>query len=103
MSIHLKIFISITIQRLYVVIPINLKVLTLNAPINQMIKFTSAKFQKNVLSKLIYIENSKLWANRVDSDEVAHDEPPHLDIGYLHIQQFSFLALEVLMFYTVLS
>ena len=32
-------------------------------------------------------------ANSVDPDEVAHNEPPHLDLHYLQIQLLPLLAL----------
>ena len=35
-------------------------------------------------------------SNSVDPDEVAHDEPHHVGLRYLHIQLFSFLLLLVL-------
>ena len=46
------------------------------------------KLSKNVKSKLYPIENSKMRANSVDLDEVAHYEPPHQDLRCLQIQLF---------------
>ena len=44
-------------------------------------------------------------ANSVDPDEVAHDEPPHLDLHCFQIQLhvFSFLMLLVLMMFIYVS
>ena len=63
----------------------------------QTTKYLSANFQKNVSSKLYYIENSKTrgqtvqilmrWLS-VDLDEVAHYEPPHQDLHCLQIQLY---------------
>ena len=39
----------------------------------------SAKFKKNDWYKSCHLEFKDLRANSVDSDEVAHDEPPYLD------------------------
>ena len=49
----------------------------------QTTKLMSAKYEKNVLSKLFDVENPK----RADQDEVAHYELPHLD---LHFSKFRF-------------
>ena len=59
----------------------------------QTTKFTSAKFQKNDLSSLYHVENSKTRANSADLDEVARDEPPHQDLHCLQIELFSSLTL----------
>ena len=49
-------------------------------------------FSNNVRSKLYHhIENSK---TRGQTDEVAHDEPPHQDLRCLQIQQFSSLLVK---------
>ena len=45
-------------------------------------------FQKKVKSKLYHIENSKTRKQTVDLDEVAHYEPPHLDLCCLQMQLF---------------
>ena len=49
-----------------------------------------------MLSKLYHIEHSKTRANCVDLDEVAHYEPPHLDLRCLQIQLFPSLVLKEL-------
>ena len=55
------------------------------------------KKKKRVKSKLYHIENSKDWrANCVDLVEVAHNEPPHLDLHCLQILLFSSLVLKEL-------
>ena len=41
---------------------------------------------------LIILKTEKLEANSADLDEVAHDEPPHLNLRCLQNQLFSFLA-----------
>ena len=41
------------------------------------------------MSKAYHFDNSK----GVDPDEVAHHEPPHLDLRYLQIQLCLLLAL----------
>ena len=48
---------------------------------NKQTKFMSAKFQL-----MFHIEK----ANSVDPDEVAHNEPPHLDLHCWQIQLFCF-------------
>ena len=59
-----------------------------------MTKFTSVKFgEKMLFCQLYHVENSKTSANSVDPDEVAHYEPPHLNLRSLQIQQF--LSLEL--------
>ena len=40
----------------------------------------------------------RLEGKQVDPDEVAHYEPPYLDLHCLQIQVFSFMALYVLPF-----
>ena len=40
------------------------------------------------------MRNQRQRANSVDPDEVAHKEPPHLDLPCLQIQSHSFLACE---------
>ena len=48
------------------------------------------------MSKLCHVKNSKtIMANSVGPDEVAHDEPPHLDLSCLQIPQFYILAPDV--------
>ena len=54
-------------------------------------KIYVCKIKKKVLIYVYGNENSKDRANRVDPDEVAHDEPPHLDLHCLQIQKFLFL------------
>ena len=50
----------------------------------------SAKFQKMFLTSYIILRTLGLGANSVDPDEVAHYEPPHLDLCCLQMQLFSF-------------
>ena len=51
----------------------------------------SAKLKK---SPLLIIQRVK-GANNVDPDEVAHHEPPHLDLNCLQIKLFFFCAFRV--------
>ena len=44
----------------------------------------------------IILRIQRLEANSVDLDEVAHYEPPHIDLCCLHIQLFSSLVLKEL-------
>ena len=48
--------------------------------------------QLHVLTRLYigepYLLDNKIRINSVDPDEVAHYEPPHLDLHYLQIQLF---------------
>ena len=55
-------------------------------------KFKKKKF----IETLSYWEFKDYWANCVNPEEVAHYEPPHLDLYCLQIQLFSFVALLVL-------
>ena len=50
--------------------------LTNKAPKNAETNFTLAKYKKK------FVDNR---VNSVDSDEVAHNEPPHLDLPCLQI------------------
>ena len=45
-----------------------------------------AKFQKCFAQAILYWEFEDQRANSVDPDEVAHNEPPHLDLRCLQIQ-----------------
>ena len=68
--------------------------LTIKALNKQTTKFMSAKIKKKILSKLHHNENFRNWtANSMDPVEVAHNEPPHLDLCCLPIQLFSYLQL----------
>ena len=52
-------------------------------------------WKKNFLQTAIsFCELKYQKANSVDSDEVAHYEPPHLDLHCLQIEIFSFLCLK---------
>ena len=56
-------------------------------------KIDLCKIYRNVMPKLYHIFRIQIRlkrANRVDPDEVAHVEPPHLDLHFLQAQQFSF-------------
>ena len=64
-------------------------VLNPESAIMQTTKFTSAKVKKEYPYREFKDESS----NNVDPDEVAHYEPPHLDLHCLPIQLFSFLAI----------
>ena len=46
----------------------------------------------------IILRITDLRANSVDPDEVAHNEPPHLDLHCLQIQIFSFLEFKAFKF-----
>ena len=60
----------------------------------QTTKLSSARFSKNVKSKLYHIENlNTRGQNSVDLDEVAHYEPPHQDLRCLQIQLVLSLVL----------
>ena len=64
----------------------------------QTTKFSSANFQ-NILSPsyiILRIQRLEQCISSVYLDEVAHDEPPHLDLRCLLIQLFSSLVLKEL-------
>ena len=52
----------------------------------------SAKFQAISIMRM---QNSDLRTNSVDSDEVAHNEPPHLDLQFANSTVFIVTALSV--------
>ena len=51
------------------------------------------KRQQN-LKNVLFKHYKEYRAVSVDSDEVAHDEPPHLNLHCLQIQLFSYLELK---------
>ena len=53
----------------------------------QKTKFKSEKFKIMFSPRCIIFKDKR--ANSVDPDEVAHNEPPNLDLGCLQIQLFS--------------
>ena len=56
-----------------------------------MTKFMSARLNKFFFPSYIILRIKKInRANSVDPDEVAHNEPPHLDLRCLQIQLFKF-------------
>ena len=55
-------------------------------------KLWPARCQEMFRPSYITFRIESLMANSVDLDEVAHNEPPHLDLRSLQIQLFSFLA-----------
>ena len=61
-----------------------------------MSKFSSANFQKLLSPSYIVLRNQRLEGKQVDLDEVAHFEPPHLDLCCLQIPLFSSPVLEEL-------
>ena len=58
----------------------------------QTTKFTSVNFHKTLSPRYIILRIEDTRANSVDLNEVAHDEPPHQDLRFLQIQQFSSLV-----------
>ena len=72
---------------------------------NQMSEFMSAKFkkcfiqtisyQKRFFQPFSYQESKDYLANNVDLDEVAHYEPPYLDLHCVQILLLFFIAYSV--------
>ena len=60
-------------------------------PNKQTIKLCLQNFKKMFGPCRYHIENTKKRANSVETDEVAHYEPPQLDLCCLKIQLFSYL------------
>ena len=79
--------------------------LTRIVPKKQTTKLSSAKFQNMLCPRISYREFKDLRENSAGPDEVAHNEPPHLDLHCLQIQLFSVLVLSMLRFeiYTVVG
>ena len=69
-----------------------LKSLTFKAPKMLTTKFMPAKFTKFYVQAISYSESKDEEANSVNSCEVAHNKPPHLNLHCLQTELFSFLV-----------
>ena len=61
------------------------RILSLQASKRQTTKFTSADLKKFIFPSFIILRIKDQRANSVDLDEMAHYEPPHLDLRCLQI------------------
>ena len=70
--------------------------LTLSLPKSRRQNFHLQILQKVSVQDISYWDFKDYRANSVDLDEVAHNEPPHLDLRCLQIQLFSSLVVKEL-------